>query len=164
MEVPSNSAQNPCHLITRERQPSICPHSDKLDNIEIPNHGTFDHRHHEDYTEHYSGLAYFEYRRHLFLAGLAPPTTLLDQPLPEYYVVAAELPEPLPLPANRPTPDLSIGRIEKLLVTPGAIESEDVWRNGIRGVYRSLSSGKKLARPLSLGLVVRPDTRRLVNY
>ena len=117
----------------------------------------------EDHTEHHLGLAYFEYRRHLFLAGLSPPEARLDRPLSQQYVIPAELPEPLLPPANRP-PDISVERLEKLLLKPGAIESEKAWGAGIGGVYKSLIEGKKLARPLRLGLVVRTDTLWLVKY
>ncbi|CAD6572138.1 MAG: hypothetical protein TREMPRED_000457 [Tremellales sp. Tagirdzhanova-0007] len=101
-----------------------------------------------------AGLAYFEYRRHLFLAGLSPPEARLDRPLSQQYVIPAELPEPLLPPANRP-PDISVERLEKLLLKPGAIESEKAWGAGIGGVYKSLIEGKKLARPLRLGLVIK---------
>lgn len=38
---------------------------------------------------------------------------------------------------------------------PGAEESDEAWVSGVAGVVRNLEGGKRLAKPLRLGLVVR---------
>lgn len=48
----------------------------------------------------------------------------------------------------------SIERLEALLSTFGAEESDVAWNSGVGGVSRKLSGGKQLAKGLRLGLVV----------
>ncbi|RSH87297.1 hypothetical protein EHS25_003206 [Saitozyma podzolica] len=77
-----------------------------------------------------TGLEFFEYRRHLFLAGLPLPSTPTD--LPTHYT-----------------------RLETLLAEPGAEETELAWRAGVGGVLGHLNGGKRLSKPLRLGLVIK---------
>ena len=48
----------------------------------------------------------------------------------------------------------SIERLEALLSTFGAEESDVAWNSGVGGVSRKLGGGKQLAKGLRLGLVV----------
>lgn len=101
------------------------------------------------------GPEYFEYRRRLFLAGLpfpSPPTSTR----PESYVVPLPLPEPLPPPPHRvASPESSLGKLEALLAIDGAEETSDAWRAGLAGVHARLEGGKRLNKPLKLGLVIK---------
>ena len=61
-------------------------------------------------------------------------------------------------PANPPTPaDPSPSRVklEALLSQPGAVESEEVWRAGLKNVWKGLVGGNQLRQPLPLNVVVR---------
>jgi hypothetical protein len=98
------------------------------------------------------GLEFFEYRRHLFLAGLPLPSTPTTN-LPTHYTVPLPLPSPLPPKPYHPTSS-AVERLETLLAEPGAEETELAWRAGVGGVLGHLKGGKRLSKPLRLGLVV----------
>ncbi|KAL1411517.1 hypothetical protein Q8F55_002478 [Vanrija albida] len=100
------------------------------------------------------GLNFWEYRRACFLAGQPWPSTATDEPLPASYTVAPP-PAPVPAAAAPPEPGSSIARLEALLSEFGAEESDVAWNAGVGGVHRNLSGGKKLAKGLRLGLVIK---------
>lgn len=100
------------------------------------------------------GLEYWEYRRAAFLAGKpfpAPGTPATD--LPESYTVPPP-PPPAPSVMYCPPRGSSIERLEALLSTFGAEESDIAWNGGVGGVAKKLGGGKQLAKGLRLGLVV----------
>ncbi|KAI9639732.1 uncharacterized protein MKK02DRAFT_40057 [Dioszegia hungarica] len=101
------------------------------------------------------GIELFEYRRRLFLSGQPLPPNPRTH-LPESYTVPLPFPEPKPLPPNDPSPTSgSVGKLEALLQEDGAEETMAAWRGGLAGVHARLDGGKKLSRPLKLGLVIR---------
>ncbi|WOO80832.1 uncharacterized protein LOC62_03G004360 [Vanrija pseudolonga] len=100
------------------------------------------------------GLNFWEYRRACFLAGQPWPITDSGDALPETYTVAAP-PEPMPADTAPPDPGSSIARLEAVLAEFGAEESDVAWNGGVGGVHRNLSGGKKLAKRLRLGLVIK---------
>ncbi|RSH83381.1 uncharacterized protein EHS24_007061 [Apiotrichum porosum] len=109
-----------------------------------------------------TGLEYWEYRRACFLAGQpwpGPRTRAPDAPIPvpaipEAYTVPPA-PEPVASVPYTPSPSSSIGRLEALLGAFGAEESDIAWNGGVGGVARNLSGGKRLAKGLRLGLVIK---------
>lgn len=46
-------------------------------------------------------------------------------------------------------------KLEKLLREEGAEETVDAWISGLAGVHARLDGGKKLSKPLKLGLVIK---------
>ncbi|GFZ43869.1 hypothetical protein JCM24511_01589 [Saitozyma sp. JCM 24511] len=100
-----------------------------------------------------TGLEFFEYRRHLFLAGLPLPSTPTTA-LPTHYTVPLPLPPPLPPKPYHPSSS-AVERLETLLAEPGAEETELAWRAGVGGVLGHLKGGKRLSKPLRLGLVIK---------
>ena len=101
-----------------------------------------------------SGIEFFEYRRSLFLAGRPLPVPPTSTPLPSSYAVSFPSPFPQPPRSHVPKPTSSVGRLEALLADPEAVESDHAWESGVRTVSKSLTDGKRLAKPLRLGLVV----------
>ncbi|KAI5118445.1 hypothetical protein M0805_000578 [Coniferiporia weirii] len=76
------------------------------------------------------GLAYFDARRALWLAE--PP----DPPMPV-------------------SPSLSRIKLEALLNQPGAVESDEVWRAGLKNVWKGLVGGNQLRKRLPLSIVLK---------
>lgn len=108
------------------------------------------------------GPQFFEYRRRLFLADLPLPephrsesTTSAGLSLPSSYRIALPLPDPLPSAPNAPGPSTSAGRLEAMLEEEGAEETLAVWNGGLEKVHEKLTSGRRLLRPLRLGLVIK---------
>ncbi|KAK8864437.1 hypothetical protein IAR55_001686 [Kwoniella newhampshirensis] len=103
-----------------------------------------------------SGLEFFEYRRRLFLAGLPPPSTPTTQRLPPAYLVSRNLPDSLtpPRQTDKDTPT-AVKRLEQVLSQDGAEELQETWDAGVGSVARSLHGGKRLAKGLKLGLVIK---------
>nr|XP_031863299.1 uncharacterized protein CI109_001174 [Kwoniella shandongensis]KAA5530371.1 hypothetical protein CI109_001174 [Kwoniella shandongensis] len=103
-----------------------------------------------------SGLEFFEYRRRLFLAGLSSPSTPTTSTLPPTYLVSGNLPPPAVIPPNRDrdTPT-AVKRLEEVLSVDGAEELQETWDQGVGSVARSLHGGKRLAKGLKLGLVIK---------
>lgn len=102
----------------------------------------------------YAGVEYWEYRRAAFLAGKpfpAPATPATE--LPKSYTVPPP-PPPAPSVLYCPPRGSSIERLEALLSTFGAEESDIAWNGGVGGVAKKLGGGKQLAKGLRLGLVV----------
>ncbi|KAL5527892.1 hypothetical protein ACEPAG_6693 [Sanghuangporus baumii] len=77
-----------------------------------------------------SGLSYFEMRRALWC------TT-----------------PPIPPPPSSPSP--SRIKLEALLSQPGAVESEEVWRAGLKNVWKGLVGGNQLRKRLPLHIVLK---------
>lgn len=77
-------------------------------------------------------------------------------PGPEYFRRRRELwltpPATPPLPS---TPSSSRAKLEAMLAKPGAIESEEVWKDGLRSIWKGLVSGGRLKRRLSLAIVTQ---------
>lgn len=48
-----------------------------------------------------------------------------------------------------------ISKLERLLAEDAAEETMETWMAGLGGVHARLDGGKKLARPLKLGLVIK---------
>ncbi|KAK6910046.1 hypothetical protein I203_104075 [Kwoniella mangroviensis CBS 8507] len=101
-----------------------------------------------------TGLKFFEYRRRLFLAGLQLPTPPANCDIPATYLVPAP---PDPLPAINPSDVTStaVQRLEDVLKEEGSEELQETWENGVGRIARSLHDGKRLARGLRLGLVIK---------
>lgn len=60
-------------------------------------------------------------------------------------------------PPNPPTPSSpspSRIKLEALLGQPGAVESEEVWRAGLKNVWKGLVGGNQLRKRLPLAIVV----------
>lgn len=102
------------------------------------------------------GTEFFEYRRRLFLANLPLPNASTSRAATEpSYRIPLPLPDPIPSPPNVPAFHTSIGRLEALLSEEGAEETMAVWTGGLAMVHEKLTSGRKLSRPLRLGLVIK---------
>ena len=76
------------------------------------------------------GLSYFEKRRALWYT---PP----------------------PNPLSPPSPSPSRIKLEALLGQPGAVESDEVWKAGLKNVWKGLVGGNMLRKRLPLDIVVR---------
>ncbi|WVQ67621.1 uncharacterized protein L199_005824 [Kwoniella botswanensis] len=101
-----------------------------------------------------TGIKFFEYRRRLFLAGFPLPTPPPGGIIPPTYLVPAP---PDPLPAMNPSDVTSsaVQRLENVLKEEGSEELQETWENGVGKIARSLHDGKRLARGLRLGLVIK---------
>jgi hypothetical protein len=55
---------------------------------------------------------------------------------------------------HRSSPSSSRQRLEQLLSEPGAVNNEQVWKDGIEKVWKGLVNGGRLKRSLPLALVV----------
>ena len=80
------------------------------------------------------GLSYFEKRRALWYT---PPAN----------------------PPSPPSPSPSRIKLEALLGQPGAVESDEVWRAGLKNVWKGLVGGNMLRKRLPLDIVVRLDCK-----
>jgi hypothetical protein len=58
--------------------------------------------------------------------------------------------------SSPPESSTSRQRLEKLLSSPGAAESDDVWDNGIEKVWKGLNAGGRFKRRLPMALIVCP--------
>lgn len=79
----------------------------------------------------------------------------LPPPGPEYYAARRALWLTPTARARLPEQSSSRKRLEKLLNAPDAVDDDDVWDNGIEKVWKGLSAGGRLKRPLPMGLIVR---------
>lgn len=64
----------------------------------------------------------------------------------------------LSAPADPPppvSPSPSRVKLEALLGQPGAVESEEVWKAGLKNVWKGLVGGNQLRKRLPLSIVVR---------
>ncbi|WVR07079.1 hypothetical protein IAU60_004118 [Kwoniella sp. DSM 27419] len=104
-----------------------------------------------------TGLQFFEYRRRLFLAGLPLPATPSSSThLPPTIIIPRRPPSPKPVPpALERETSQSVGRLEWLLKEEGNEEMQRVWDAGVGAVAKHLHAGKRLAKGLRLGLVIK---------
>ncbi|OCF40370.1 hypothetical protein I317_05805 [Kwoniella heveanensis CBS 569] len=115
-----------------------------------------------------TGLEFFEYRRRLFLAGLPlPPTPLIplasssssssssSAPTSPRMRIPKYLPPPKPAPFGRGPTSAAARRLEELLADDGSEELQSNWDKGVGQVARHMHAGKKLAKGLRLGLVIK---------
>lgn len=58
-------------------------------------------------------------------------------------------------PPSPPSPSPSRVKLEALLGQPGAVESEEVWKAGLKNVWKGLVGGNQLRKRLPLTIVVR---------
>ncbi|KAG2152406.1 hypothetical protein BD769DRAFT_1404959 [Suillus cothurnatus] len=56
---------------------------------------------------------------------------------------------------HRSSPSSSRQRLEQLLSEPGAVNNEQVWKDGIEKVWKGLVNGGRLKRSLPLALVIK---------
>ncbi|WWC94228.1 hypothetical protein V866_001068 [Kwoniella sp. B9012] len=101
-----------------------------------------------------TGLKFFEYRRRLFLAGLPLPTPPANCEIPATYLVPAP-PDPLPAIDPSDVTSSAVQRLEDVLKEEGSEELQETWENGVGRIARNLHDGKRLARGLRLGLVIK---------
>jgi hypothetical protein len=87
---------------------------------------------------------------HILAASELPP------PGPDHYVARRKLWLTPRQAVVSPPPESSTSRqrLEKLLSSPGAAESDDVWNNGIEKVWNGLNAGGRLKRRLPMALIV----------
>ncbi|WWC89286.1 uncharacterized protein L201_004207 [Kwoniella dendrophila CBS 6074] len=111
-----------------------------------------------------TGLEFFEYRRRLFLAGLPLPSQPQSSRhsincglklIPEKYIIPLNPPKPLPSPPMSETTSSAVQKLEIILRDEGSEELKETWENGIERVAKSLHQGRKLAKGLRLGLVIK---------
>jgi len=57
--------------------------------------------------------------------------------------------------SSPPESSTSRQRLEKLLSSPGAAESDDVWDNGIEKVWKGLNAGGRFKRRLPMALIIK---------
>lgn len=62
--------------------------------------------------------------------------------------------DPPPIPPTPASPSPSRVKLEALLNQPGAVESEEVWRAGLKNVWKGLVGGNQLRKRLPLSIVV----------
>lgn len=75
---------------------------------------------------------------------------------PSYYAARRALwLEPPQEPPTPPSPSPSRVKLEALLNQPGAAESEEVWKAGLKNVWKGLVGGNQLRKRLPLNIVVR---------
>lgn len=109
------------------------------------------------------GPAYFEIRRNLWRTG---HLYLSQNPVPPNQPVepSTTLTSALALSASTSTsssqppkrPLTSLERLEISLAKPHAEESEEIWKKGgLKDIYKCLNDGKKLAKGMRLGLVIK---------
>ncbi|KAF9464380.1 hypothetical protein BDZ94DRAFT_1161945 [Collybia nuda] len=84
-------------------------------------------------------------------------TAKLPPPGPDYYVArrALWLTPRCPATPRSPEPSTSRKRLEKILSSPNAVESEAAWKNGIEDVWKGLSGGGRLKRRLPMSLIIK---------
>ncbi|WVF71490.1 hypothetical protein IAT40_006296 [Kwoniella sp. CBS 6097] len=117
-----------------------------------------------------TGLEFFEYRRRLFLAGLPLPPSPITPSASSFSSSSSSagpggpsptiripkyLPPPKPAPLRESVTSTAVKRLEELLQDEGNEEMQDTWDRGVGQVARHLHAGKKLARGLRLGLVIK---------
>lgn len=82
--------------------------------------------------------------------------TQMPPPGPSYYrerrALWLEQPAVMPRPVS---PSPSRIKLEALLNQPGAVENEDVWKAGLKNVWKGLVGGNQLRKRLPLSIVVR---------
>ena len=82
-------------------------------------------------------------------------TERLPEPGPDHYAARRALwlqpPPELSAPAS---PSPSRIKLEALLNQSGAVESEEVWKAGLKNVWKGLVGGNQLRKRLPLGIVV----------
>ncbi len=82
-------------------------------------------------------------------------TTELPPPGPSHYIARREIwLTHRALPRGRAEPSTSRQRLEDLLNRPGAVANEGVWKSGVEKVWKGLSAGGRLKRPLPMNLIV----------
>lgn len=57
-------------------------------------------------------------------------------------------------PPSPPSPSPSRVKLEALLGQPGAVESDEVWKAGLKNVWKGLVGGNMLRKRLPLDIVV----------
>ncbi len=83
--------------------------------------------------------------------------TTLPEPGPSHYAVRRALWLQPPLDPPRPSsPSPSRIKLEALLNQAGAVESEEVWKAGLKNVWKGLVGGNQLRKRLPLSIVVGP--------
>lgn len=88
----------------------------------------------------------------------------LPPPGPDHYVArrALWLTPRFPASPRSPEPSTSRKRLEKVLSSPNAVESNAAWKNGIEDVWKGLSSGGRLKRRLPMSLIVCAATHTMI--
>lgn len=91
-----------------------------------------------------------------FQALLAEHAALMPAPGPDYFAARRALwLQNLPRgPPTPPSPGPSRAKLEALLAQPGAVESDEVWRAGLKNVWKGLVGGNQLRKRLPLDIVV----------
>lgn len=81
----------------------------------------------------------------------------MPAPGPEYFAARRALWMQIPPrgPSTPPSPGASRAKLEALLSQPGAVESDEVWRAGLKNVWKGLVGGNQLRKRLPLAIVVR---------
>lgn len=87
---------------------------------------------------------------------LSSRASFMPGPGPDYFAARRALwlqtpPHGLPAP---PSPGPSRAKLETLLSQAGAVESDEVWRAGLKNVWKGLVGGNQLRKRLPLGIVV----------
>jgi len=85
------------------------------------------------------GSSYWEQRRAQWISGTGP------------YEITGPSPARAEASAH---PGSSRAKLENLLATPGAEESEELWRSYLGNIHKNLVEGTRLRKPLKLSLVV----------
>ena len=79
----------------------------------------------------------------------------MPEPGPSYYEERrAFWLEPPPIPPRPVSPSPSRIKLEALLNQPGAVENEEVWKAGLKNVWKGLVGGNQLRKRLPLSIVV----------
>lgn len=72
--------------------------------------------------------------------------------------------DPPPVPPTPASPSPSRVKLEALLNQPGAVESEEVWRAGLKNVWKGLVGGNQLRKRLPLSIVVSPAVLIYIDF
>ena len=113
----------------------------------------------DEYTGDFKGeygLDYWNQRRMAWVAGRPIQPTSNSQSLQGVNVssVSSGSADPRRNGAPRRT-SKTVAKLCEVMAPPFAEEDDDVWNNGVRAVWKSLSHGDKLKYPLPLPVVVR---------
>ncbi len=113
----------------------------------------------DEYTGDFKGeygLDYWNQRRTAWIAGRPIQPTSNSQSLQEPRVscVSSGIADPRRNGTSRKT-SKTVAKLCEVMAPPFAEEDDDIWNNGVRAVWKSLSLGDKLKYPLPLPVVVR---------
>lgn len=113
----------------------------------------------DEYTGDFKGeygLDYWNQRRTAWIAGRPIQSTSNSQSIrePRISYVSSRIADPRRNGASRKT-SKTVAKLCEVMAPPFAEEDDDIWNNGVRAVWKSLSLGDKLKYPLPLPVVVR---------